>query len=204
MKIPQFKGGNLAAINECQTPLYMQRKTNTRSLVGLYFSELLLFVGFLLIFLNNLNVLSPGSYFGAFSWVTTAVFAIGVIINYISIPHLYFSSYRNFTKDDDFWDRETFWILPLFFFGTFFLYGSQISTAYVLLEISIAIIWGIHLTFTWSAWKNMIKNSNCSLESKHQYFVTLKYLTVYYVILMILLVLYNPLQHMFYWIRTNF
>lgn len=203
MNSPQFKGENIGIANEHQGPLYLLRRTSARSLAGLYFSEFLLIIGFLLIMLNNLNILSPGSYFGVFSWVTATVFSIGLFINYISIPHLYFSSFRNFRKENDFWDKETFWILPLFFFGTFFLYGSQISNAYMLLMISVAVISVIHLSFTWSAWKLTEKSSDFLYSSKQQYFVTMKYLTVYYFLLMAMLILFNPLQQIFYWIRIN-
>jgi hypothetical protein len=33
--------------------------------------------------------------------------------------------------------------------------------------------------------------------------MSLKYLSAYYVLLVVLLIFYNPLQHMFTWIRTN-
>ncbi len=55
-------------------PLYEMRKADRRSLVGLYFSQVLLYVGFLLILLNNLGILEPDSYFGAMNWLTIAVF----------------------------------------------------------------------------------------------------------------------------------
>ncbi len=188
--------------NEQPKPLYMLRKTNPRSLMGLYFSQALLYIGFMLILLNNLNILAPGNYFGVYSWVTASVFSIGLIINFISIPHLYFSSFVNFNKDDDFWDKETFWILPLFFFGTFFLYSSQISAASLLLIISVAVIALIHCKFVISSWQFMRKNIN-GFESHHQYFMTLKYLTVYYMLLLLVLVMINPLQQIFVWIRLN-
>lgn len=204
MNNPQFKEGNLDVCNEHEGPLYLLRKANTRSIVGLYLSQLLLCCGFALIFLNNMNVLAPGNYFGAYSWVTATVFSIGLIINFISIPHLYYSSYVNFTRDIDFWDKETFWILPLFFFGTFFLYGSQIQTAFLLLAISIAVITLIHFKFVWSSWRLVKKNIDQKNYALHfQYFMTLKYLTVYYMILLAVLVSFNPLQKVFVWIRVN-
>ncbi|EKE24976.1 MAG: hypothetical protein ACD_5C00339G0002 [uncultured bacterium] len=203
MNTPQFKDGNLAVQNEKQGPLYTLRKTNIRSVVGLHFSQLLLCLGFTLILLNNLNVLAPGAYFGVYSWVTATVFSIGMIINFISIPHLYFSSFVNFEKNDDFWDKETFWILPLFFFGTFFLYGSQISMALFLLSTSIFVIAAIHLRFIWISWKFMKKDIGVTLSPHYQYFMTLKYLTVYYMMLTAVLILMNPLQRVFIWIRVN-
>ncbi|EKE11979.1 MAG: hypothetical protein ACD_14C00052G0004 [uncultured bacterium] len=201
MNSPEFKDGNLDVCNEQQQPLYTLRRTSMRSLVGLYFSQTLLYIGFILILLNNLNVLAPGNYFGVYSWVTVLVFSIGLVINFVSIPHLYFSSFVNFNRDDDFWDKETFWILPLFFFGTFFLYGSQISTAFILLIMSIAVIAIIHCKFILSSWKFMQKNLGQEFSTHHQYFTTLKYLTVYYMLLLIVLVSINPLQQIFIWIR---
>lgn len=204
MNNPQFKEGNLDSCNAPQEPLYKLRKTNIRALIGLYFSQLLLLSGFILIFLNNLNVLAPGNYFGVYSWVTGTVFSIGLIINFISIPHLYFSSFINFSHDDDFWDKETFWILPLFFFGTFFLYGSQIETAFALLVVSVAVIAVIHIKFIWSSWRFLKNDLGKEIYSPHhQYFMTLKYLSAYYILLLTILVLYNPLQHVFVWVRMN-
>lgn len=203
MDVPQFKEGNLDTCNEKQQPLYTLRKTNLRSLFGLYFSQLLLCSGFILILLNNLNILAPGNYFGMYSWVTVMVFSIGLFINFISIPHLYFSSYVNFNRDDDFWDKETFWILPLFFFGTFFLYGSQIGAALLLLTVSITVIAIIHFKFIFSSWKFMNKDLGQKFSPHYQYFITLKYLTVYYMLLLIITILVNPLQYLFAWIRIN-
>lgn len=203
MNSPQFKSGNIGVCNERQQPLYMLRKNSLRSLVGLYVSQALLYVGFVLILLNNLNVVSPGSYFGVYSWVTVTVFSIGLIINFVSIPHLYFSSFTNFNQENDFWDKETFWILPLFFFGTFFLYGSQISAAFILMITSIAVISFIHFKFILTSWKFIAKNSEQTFAPHHQYFTTLKYLTVYYVLLLAVIVFFNPLQEVFFWIRVH-
>ena len=199
----QSRGKNFSVFNEHEAPLYSLRKTNMRSLIGLYVSEALLYAGFILIVLNNMNIVSPGSYFGLYSWVTSVVFSIGMIINFVSIPHLYFSSFKNFSKEDDFWDKETFWILPLFFFGTFFLYGSNYPGALALLLISVSVIAVIHFKFILSAWKITLKNASQNFASHQQYFVTLKYLTAYYLILLAVLILVNPLQHAFLWIRIH-
>ena len=202
MNNPQFKVGNLGVMNERKIPLYMLRKTDLRSLVALYFSEMLLYVGFSLIILNNMNILAPGSYFGAYSWVTVTVFSIGLVINFVAIPHLYFSSFKNFNKEDEFWDKETFWILPLFFFGTFFLYASQIDLAIILLIISIAVIVLVHLRFTMSSRKLLMRSSSEALSSHEQYFTTMKYLTIYYVLLLAVLIFFNPLQQFLLWVRV--
>lgn len=202
MNSPQFKTGDLDTFNR-QISLSSLRMVDPVSIVGLYISVALLFLGILLILLNNLNILAPGSYFGAYSWVTVVVFFIGLCINFISIPFLYFSSMKNFIKESDFWDKETFWILPLFFFGTFFLYNSLIAPAFVLLVLSIVIIAFIHIKFTLKAQE--INNSNPidSFASHGQYSVTLKYLSAYYVLLLALLISFDPLRQAFVWIRLH-
>ena len=203
MNTPQFKGTNTGTYDDKQPPLYEMRQVDTRSLIGLYFSEVLLYVGFFLILLNNMNVLASGSFFGKFSWVTATVFSIGLFINFVSIPYLYFSSFRNFRKENDFWDKEVFWILPLFFFGTFFIYGSQISTAFILFVISVAAITIIHFKFVHSSWKLAAREAGQTLANHEQYSTTLKYLTAYYILLLTLLVICDPLQQAFLWIRLH-
>lgn len=203
MKAPQFKGYNTGSIYSKKIPLYMMGQADRLSLIGLYFSESLLYLGFILILLNNMNVIAPGSFFGALNWVTIAVFSIGLIINFISIPYLYFSSFKNFKKENDFWDKETFWILPLFFFGTFFIYCSQISSAFLLFIISVVTISIIHFKFVHMSWKVEDKDLSKKLANYRQYNTTLKYLTAYYMLLLGLLVFCNPLQQIFIWIRLH-
>ena len=204
MDSPQFRGKNIGVLNEYEVPAFMLRVVDFRCLVFLYISELLLYLGLCLIILNNLNILSPGSYFGIYSWVTSVVFSIGIIINFFIIPYLYFSSFSNFKKENDFWDRETFWILPLFFFGTFFLYGSNYPSSLILLAISIIVIAFLHLKFVISSWKIMRGNIGESLDTHQQYYVTMKYLTIYYVLLLAVLISFNPMQHVLLWLRMHF
>lgn len=204
MNIPDFKNkGNGGLLNDREIPTYEVRSVDKLTLFGSKISEVLLVVGFLLIFLNNMGVLAPGTYFGAFSWVTATVFAIGLIINFLAIPFLYFSSFKNFRKENDYWDRETFLILPSFFFGTFFLYGSQISLAWTLLAISVILIAVIHCKFLRLSWKLLLRSSNEAFLMQQEYFLSLKYLTVYYFLLLFLLVSINPLQALFSWVRVN-
>ena len=96
MYTPQFKGGNVELVNEKTIPSYEARKVAVFSLVGLYFSEALLFVGVTALFLNSIGIIAPEAYFGSYSWVTLMVFLFGIIINFFSIPFLYFSSFENF------------------------------------------------------------------------------------------------------------
>lgn len=188
---------------EKEVPLYQVRWVDRRSLMGLYFSQILLCLGFLLILMNNLSILAPGSYFGAFNWVTVIVFSIGLVINFVLIPFLYFSSYSNFKKENDFWDRQIFWILPLFFFGTFFLYGSEISFAVLLLIISVLVISVVHSRFFLLSKKFKLETPGETLASYDAYFTSLKYLTAYYMLLLALLVSMNPIQQLFVWIRMH-
>lgn len=202
MNSPQFKGCNVATYNSRK--IFQEfRNVDARSIVSLYISETLLFFGIILILLNNLSLIVPGSYFGAFSWVTVIVFSIGVFINFVSIPFLYFSSMKNFKKEIDFWDKELFWILPLFFFGTFFLYNSRIESALIMLGISLVIISIVHVQSFIEARKIVLENRNVSFCNHGQYFDSLRYLTVYYVLLLVMLVSYDPIMQMFFWIRSQ-
>lgn len=198
----QIKGGGCIVFNK-KISLNELRFVSLRSLLVLYLSQGLLFLGIILILFNNLDIIEPGSYFGALSWLTSIVFSIGLYINFISIPFLYFSSFNNFKSDNDFWDRETFWILPLFFFGTFFLHNSEISMALTMLAISVAVIAFVHMNFFLRARKIFIENIGKSFAGHEQYFMTLKYLSVYYLLLIVLLISYNPLQHFFVWVRLD-
>ncbi len=203
MYIPRFGDKNTETFNERECPTYEIRKVDSLSSVALYAAEALLFLGFALIFLNNAGILAPGTYFGAFSWVTALVFSIGLVINFVFIPHLYFSSFKNFKKENIFWDKETFWILPLFFFGTFFLYGSEIYLSWTLLFLSIIFIGVIHYKFLRSSWNFLMKSGDEAFMMEQEYFQSMKYLTAYYLILTSLLILVNPLQAMFVWVRMH-
>lgn len=202
MENPQFKRGNIEIYNS-SVSLHDLREVDMRSLVGLFFSRTLLLIGMILILLNNMNVFAPGTYFGKYSWVTASVFSIGICINYFCIPYLYFSSFKNFKKENDFWDKETFWILPLFFFGNYFLYGSQIDYAFYLLSLSIVVIAAIHLRFLIASAKVLADSCQQTLASHQQYSITLKYLTVYYMLLLAVMIILNPVQQMFVWIRIH-
>jgi len=203
METPQFKKGSLLTYNNEKMSVNELRQVSAISLANLFISKMLLLIGIVLILLNNFNVIEPGSYFGALNFVTIIVFSIGVFINFFSIPFLYFSSFRNFKAENDFWDRETFWILPLFFFGTFFVYASQIDVALTFFIVSLLVITIIHLKFFHVSWRLITSNLQQTLSDYYQYNLSLKYLTAYYMLLLLLLVTYNPLQEMFIWIRLH-
>jgi len=81
MSNPQFRDGNSSIFNK-RISLNEFRQIDPVSIIGLYISETLLFLGILLILFNNLNIVEPGSYFGAYNWVTVIVFSIGICINF--------------------------------------------------------------------------------------------------------------------------
>ena len=202
MQTPQFKKGSISTYNRAMS-LGELRKINIISLINLAVSRILLVIGIILILLNNLNIIEPGSYFGAPNFVTIIVFSIGIFINLFCIPYLYFSSFSNFKAENEFWDREIFWILPLFFFGTFFVYASQINVSLIFFITSLLLITMIHLKFFHMSWKLIHNSLEKKLSDYCQYNLSLKYLTAYYLMLLCLLIFYNPLQKAFIWIRMN-
>jgi|GEM_PF-1011661 len=203
MITPDFKNDKVEIFNKKEIPSYEIRKIDKLTLLGLRMSQFLLVGGFLLILLNNMGIFAPGTYFGALNWVTLTVFSIGIIINFIMIPFLYFSSFKNFKNENSYWDKETFLLLPSFFFGTFFLYGSQIHSAWTILTISVILISVIHYKFLKLSWRLLLRSSNEAFLVQQEYFLSLKYLTVYYFLLLFLLVSLNPLQLLFSWVRVN-
>ncbi|NTW27151.1 MAG: hypothetical protein HGA36_02405 [Candidatus Moranbacteria bacterium] len=200
MNSPQFKGGGVAIFNK-KINFNEFRAVDARSLLGLYVSQTLLFLGILLILFNNADIVEPGNYLGSYGWLTVTVFSIGLLINFVSIPFLYFSSLSHFKRENEFWDKETFWILPLFFFGTFFLYSSQIYMALILLALSVLVIMIIHVIFVIEARQIVRRNSDRTLSNCGQYLMTLKYLSAYYFLLLGLLISVNPLGYFFNWIH---
>ncbi|MEI7890888.1 MAG: hypothetical protein WCI36_02870 [bacterium] len=196
MNSPQFKLGNTAIFNHKVT-IEELTTINPVSVVGLYTSEALLSTGVILILLNNFNVISPGDYFGQANWVTMTIFTIGLCINFISIPFLYFSSFANFRKECDFWDKEIFWILPLFFFGTYFLYNSFVHSALLLLFVSIVFISLVHVFSMLKAQKIRKKESQGSLSNKASYMTSLGYLSIYYLLFLLLMLVVDPLRKIY-------
>ena len=179
------------------------RHVDPLSIIGLYVSEVLLFLGILLIIFSNLNVISPGDYFGEYNWITIVVFFIGLCINFISIPFLYVSSSKNFLKENSFWDKEMFWILPLFFFGTFFIYNSFIPKSASILLLSIVTITCTHVMFLFKMNDIHRKHIGGMLANYGQYMTTLKYLSLYYVLLLVVSISFNPLHWAFSWIKLH-
>jgi hypothetical protein len=203
MITPNLKGKRVQIFNERETLLSEVRAVDRTASLAALASKALLFLGLVLILLNNMGFIAPGSYFGTFSWVTAVVFLIGLIINFVAIPHLYFSSFQNFKQENAYWDSETFLIVPSFFFGTFFLYGSKIFIALPLLIASVLMIFVVHYKFLRLSWEFLLKSSNEAFLMEREYFLSLKYLTAYYLLLLTLLLLINPLQLMFVWVRMH-
>ncbi len=203
MITPNLKGKRVQIFNERETLLSEVRAVDRTASLAALASKALLFLGLVLILLNNMGFIAPGRYFGTFSWVTAVVFLIGLIINFVAIPHLYFSSFQNFKQENAYWDSETFLIVPSFFFGTFFLYGSKIFIALPLLIASVLMIFVVHYKFLRLSWEFLLKSSNEAFLMEREYFLSLKYLTAYYLLLLTLLLLINPLQLMFVWVRMH-
>lgn len=203
MKIPCFNNRNTAIISGRQMSVSQIREVDSRSLLMLHLSQVLLCAGFILIFFNNLSVVMSSSNLKVFNWINIAVFSLGFFINAISIPWLYFSSFKNFKKANDFWDQEAFWVMPLFFFGTFFIYGNKSSFTFFLLIVSIIVIFSIHSAFFYLSWKFAANKSAGNLANYNQYNITLQYLTAYYVISIALLFTYDSLQKFLTWSVSN-
>lgn len=172
------------------------RKVDALSLIVLYTAQTLLFLGILLILFNNLDLIEPGNYFGTFNWITVVVFFIGLLINFVFIPFLYFSSFSNFKKESDFWDKETFWILPLFFFGTFFLYMSRIEMVSLLVLASVIFVILVHIKFFLEAHLQCAACNDRVYSECGQYFLSMKYLSAYYMLLFLLALVYNPFLYL--------
>ncbi len=205
MITPSFSGNKIGIFNEKETPSYEVRRIYNLTLLGLRFSKILLLMGVVLVVLNNLGIVAPASFFGALNWVMIAVFLIGLVINFVAIPHLYFSSFKNFKKENSCWDKEIFLIPPSLFLGTFFIYWSRVYFFWTFLSISMILVAVIHYNFLRSAWNFLMKSSNEAFLVQQEYFVSLKYMTVYFLVLLVilLLVFFDPPQNNFLWAQAH-
>ena len=193
------KEGETTIFNE---KILILKNSSLNSVWMLYFSKVLVAIGFFLIVLDNLGLVANGRYFGSLDWPTATVLCIGIVLSFISIPYLYISSFGRFKRDDDLWDEELFWILPTFFFGTFFLYGSGYYSSETLFYASLLVVLMIHFKFFLTSLK--LAHTSDSLAGKHQYFQSLQYLTLYYVFLVAMFLYLNPVQMLRSWISYYF
>lgn len=199
--MPQFKGENVDVFNEKVT-LSQLRDIDYASRIGLYVSKLMLLAGLLLVIVNDAQYVGGSSqtYFGQYNFITALVFIIGLLLSFVSIPYLYYSSFEKFKKGDDFWDQEMFWILPLFFFATFFQYGSGVYFMFVSLVMSVFLIFIIHARFMMLSQK--IASKEGDYEKREQYYECMKYLTAYYGLLALLYFFMNPVSAFHDWVRA--
>jgi hypothetical protein len=195
-----FGSGNQMDFNKQETS-WENKKNEFSSHLILYFFKSLLVVGLFLMVFDSAGYITKGSYFGQYNWVTGVVFLIGTFLSYIAVPYLYYSSFNKYKINDDFWDQEMFWILPIFFFANFFQYGSGIFFMLAAMIISVFIIFTIHARFMMLS-KKIAENTD-SYEKKNLYYENMKYLTIYYLLLLILCFFFNPARGIHSWIANN-
>lgn len=158
----------------------------------LYITKILVALGIFLMVIHNMGMIGGVDALGngSVSWPAAVIFAIGLFVSFLSVPYLYFSSFSRFVKADDFWDEELFWILPSFFFGSFFLYGSGAYSSNLLFLGSVFVILTVHFKFFISAQRMAVQDN--SIAGEHQYYHSLQYLTLYYILLIALFVYISP------------
>lgn len=176
-----------------------QRRVDFKSRLFLFFSVLVLFVSFLLVFSDNLGIIYPEKSLGdKANPVTWMIFSTGLLINLFCVPFLYLSSYLKFKKSDDFWDMEVFWILPLSFFGTFFQYISDLPYTLVSIPFSLTLVLIVHVRMMVASKKLITMDEQ--YDNTSGYFRSFTYLTVYYVMLAAVVVFFDLFEKIDYWI----
>ena len=167
------------------------------SRLGLYLAQGLLIIGGWLMLFNHLGFFSDEVYFLSYSMVNLWIVFIGILLNFGFVPYLYFSSLLKYKRNDNFWDVETSWILALFFSGLFFQYGvKQLYLVNILLLIVLT-TFVVHARFMIAS--RRVSNLNVDVPGKYVYFETLKYLAAYYIIVIALLVTFNPFNLLHAW-----
>jgi len=167
------------------------------SRLGLYLAQGLLITGGWLMLFAYLGFFSEEVYFLSYSMVDLWIVFIGILLNFGFVPYLYFSSLLKYRKNDNFWDIETFWILVFFFAGLFFQYGvKQLYLVNILLLIVLTTL-VVHARFMIAS--RRVSNLNVDVPGRYVYFETLKYLAAYYIIIIALLVAFNPFNLLHAW-----
>lgn len=177
---------------------YQQVKPSLKSRMFLFLSIIFLFGAFLLIFSDKVGIISSDKKIGDLSDpVLWALFYFGLLINFFIVPFLYISSYNKFKRDDDFWDMEIFWILPLSFFGIFFQFTSNMPFINITIVLSFIVILMVHVPLMIIS-RRLISYDE-QFESTSRYFMSFAYLSAYYVLLIISVLffdLFNKLNYM--------
>lgn len=199
MNTPQFKGNQSFEINK-KVDLNSLRKMDHKTRIMLYFAKFLLLIGIFLSILTNADYFTPLIQAGLFSWISVLLWVVGVFASFLFIPYLYFSSFGKFKRDDDFWDEEIFWILPLFFFGIFFQHSSGIFPSEGVLMITVVAVFAVHFKFVLMA-QQLAKNNNI-LSGKHQYLSSLTYLTLYYLLFLGIFFMIDPVSKLKIWLDS--
>jgi len=156
-------------------------KIDLRSRLFLYFSILLLIFAFAVILLDGIGFFIYASRLGRETIIAYFLFMIGLAISFFCVPILYWSSFHKFKDGDGFWESESFWILPLFFFGAFFQYIGNLPYSAITLPFSLILVFFVHIRVMLLSKSLIIKNEQ--FENTAEYFKTFIYLTAYYLIL---------------------
>ena len=178
--------------------LFDQRGFDLKSRLFLFFSIFLMLSAFIVIFLDNVGFFIYASQIGGEKLISWFLFAIGGIINFFCVPILYWSSFHKFKKGDEFWDSESFWILPLFFFGCFFQYLSNLPYIMVILPSSLILIFSVHI-WVMSLSRELIVTDE-QFENSAEYFRSFTYLTAYYLVLAVVIVFFDLFDKFENWI----
>lgn len=178
--------------------LFDKRGGNIKDRLFLYLSILLMFSAFALIFLDNMGFFTYASRVGKELVIAWILFLVGTVINFFCVPILYWSSFHKFKKGDGFWDSESFWILPLFFFGSFFQYVSGLPYVMVVLPFSLILIFTVHI-WVMTLSKDLIVMDE-QFENSAGYFKSFTYLTGYYLILGVIVIFFDLFEKFRGWI----
>lgn len=201
MGYDRFEKEGPEALGE-EDEFYHPKKVSFFSRTGLVLSQVILFIGFFLALIGNMEVFMPGENFsGAYGFIVSGVFTIGIAIIFISIPWLYFSSYDNFKKENKYWDKEIFWIMPLFFFGNFFIYDSEFEFSKIMFTIAVSFVAIVHAVFFGLSFIFTRKRQHEAIANYKGYLISMSYLTLYYVLLILIIVFYNPVKKVFDYVR---
>lgn len=176
---------------------YPGRESFNMSRFGLYFAQALLVIGGWLVLFNYLGVFSEDAYLWSYSLVELWIVLVGVTINFGCVPYLYFSSLLKYKKNDSFWDVETSWILCLFFAGMLLQYGIKNLYMVNFLVIIILTTFVVHAKYMVAS--RRISNLNVDSPQKYLYYETMKYLGIYYVLIIVLFALFNPFDYLQAW-----
>ena len=179
--------------------IFDNRGFQPRSGFLLFFSIFLMMVGIIVLFLDGMAFFSPVSPTDSGNQIAWPILLLGMAINFFCVPMLYWSSFHKFKKEDDFWETESFWILALFFFGSFFQYVSGLPYSMVFLPASLVLVFIVHI---WTmALSKEVMVADELFQNKSGYFMNLTYLTAYYLILSVVIFTFDLFEKFKYWMN---